>query len=105
MLERIVASVKGLLRRGTIGREVDDELRFHLEMEIQANVERGMTPVEARRVALRDLGGVTQTKEAVGDVRTTLFDSVLQDLRFAWRACRRNPAFTCMAVSVLALGI
>ena len=68
MLSRLIAYARGIARRGRIGAEVDDELAFHLQQEIDANIARGLSPAEARRVALRDLGGVTQTAEAVRDV-------------------------------------
>ena len=75
MPARLIAYVRGLARRRRIGAEVDDELRFHLEQEIEANMARGMSAAEARRTALRDFGGVTQTAEAVRDVRTIWLDS------------------------------
>lgn len=54
MLTRLTAHVRGLLRRRSIASEVDDELRFHLEQEIEAHIARGVAPAEARRLALRD---------------------------------------------------
>jgi hypothetical protein len=68
MLTRLFAYVKGLVRRNAIDAEVSEELRFHVEMETQANVERGMTPTEARQAALRELGGVTQQAMQTADV-------------------------------------
>ena len=65
MFERIATTVRGLLQRRRVAREMDDELAFHVDMEIRANVERGLSPTEARRRALRDLGGIDQTKEEV----------------------------------------
>jgi putative ABC transport system permease protein len=105
MLRQLRACVKGLLRREAIDGEVDEELRFHLEMEIQANVQQGMTPDEARRSALRDLGGVTQTREAVGDVRGIFLDSVRQDLRYGLRVLRRSPAYALGVIATLGIGI
>src|SRR5688572_24610984 len=70
MLTRLVAAARGLVRRRRAEREADDELQFHLEMEIETHIARGLSADEARRRALRDLGGVAQVKEAVRDVRT-----------------------------------
>jgi hypothetical protein len=92
MLTRLLAYGKGLLRRKTIDGEVDEELAFHVEMETRANLERGMTSAEARRIALRDFGGVPQTREAVRTVRATFLDGIWQDARFALRAFRRSRA-------------
>ena len=64
-----------------------------------------MSPAEARRVAWRDLGGLTQTREAVRDIRTIWLDSVWYDARHAVRSLRRSPVFTAVALLTLALGI
>ena len=105
MLRRFLATLKGLITRNAAHRELDEELEFHVAMETEANVRRGMSPQEARRVALRDLGGVTQTREAVADVRSTFLDSLRQDVAYGMRGFRRSPGFTCVALLVLAVGI
>jgi putative ABC transport system permease protein len=105
MLTRLIAYARGLARRRSIGAEVDDELRFHLEQEIEANVARGMSRAEARRVALCDLGGLTQTREAVRDVRTIWLDLAWRDVRHAVRALRAAPGFTGVALVILTLSI
>jgi hypothetical protein len=71
---------------------VDDELRFHLEQEIEAHMARGVSRVEARRMTLRDLGGLTQTTEAVRDVRTIWPDLLWRDVRHAVRSLPAAPA-------------
>jgi len=105
MRTRLRAYVAGLLHRNKIDSEVDEELRFHVEMETQANIERGMTPQEASRVALRDLGGVTQTREAVRDVRAVWLDAAVRDLRHAFRSLARTPWYFAAAVGVIALAM
>ena len=74
-------------------------------METDANHARGLSPDEARRVALRDLGGVMQTTEAVRAVRTPWLDTVWQDVRHGTRMLRRSPGFALMAMLVPGLGI
>ena len=105
MLARLVAYVRGIARRRRISAEVEDELRFHVEQEIEARLARGVSPVEARRMALRDLGGLTQVTQAVGDVRTIWLDLLWRDARHAVRSLRRTPSFTSVALAVLTLSI
>jgi predicted permease len=97
--------LRGLLQRRRVAWELDDELRHHVEMEIQANIQRGWSPLEARRLALRDLDGLDKTKEAVRDVRATWADSLWQDARHASRSLWRQPAVTATAVGMLGVAI
>jgi putative ABC transport system permease protein len=95
-----------LLYRDREERALDEELRFHLEMEEAANLRRGLSPTEARRQAAITLGGVERTKEAVRDARgTRLLEDLTRDVRFAFRSLGRTPGYTATAVLVLALGI
>ena len=105
MVNRFLVRLRGLLGRNRVDLEVDEELQFHLEHEIETNVARGMTAAEARRVALRDLGGVTQTREAVRDVRTIWIDSLWQDIRYAARRFRREPIVAAAAILTLSVSI
>lgn len=97
---------KGLFLKGVRERELDAELESHLQMHIDDNLRAGMSPQEARRVAVMKLGGVDQTKEAYRDRATIPFlESVIQDLRFTLRQLRKNPAFTVTATVMVTLGI
>ena len=97
---------KGLFVKDAREREIDDELESHLQLHIDDNIRAGMSPQEARRVAVMKLGGVEQTKEAYRDRATLPFiESVIQDLRFTFRQLRKNPAFTFTATAMVALGM
>jgi putative ABC transport system permease protein len=110
IVERIASQIRhrlrAIFRRGAIEQELDEEIALHLEMETQANIRRGMSPVAARRQALLTLGGVERTKETVRDVRgVRLVEDLVRDVRFAFRSFARTPGLTIAAVLVLALGI
>ena len=95
-----------LFRKARIDREIDDELRFHLEMRVEDNLRAGMAPEAARQDAVRRFGNVTSVREQARDERGAgVVDVVLGDLRQGARWLRRRPGFAVTAVVTLALGI
>ena len=100
--------------RTQIARDVDDELRFHLDMQTEALVARGMTRRAARREALRQFGDLDDTKRYCRTVdgaaeqkarRAMYLDELRQDLRYAVRGFITHPGLTATALLTLALGI
>jgi predicted permease len=86
--------------------ELDEEIRFHVEHATEAKLAAGMTPVEARRQALIEFGGVERVREQCHEQRPGWWiGTVMQDVRYAMRGFRRNPVFTVTAIATLALGI
>jgi predicted permease len=93
-------------RRHELDGGLDDEIRFHLERQIEKNLDAGMTPGDARRRALVRFGGVEQTKEITRDqFRPAVVEHIARDLRYGVRSLRRHPGFSAMAVLSLAIGI
>ncbi len=98
--------LRSLFRSHTVERDLDDELQYHIACQIEANVARGMTPAEARRAALRAMGGVEQQKEVCRDRRRVrLAEHAIRDMRYGLRLLTRSPIFTVVAILSLALGI
>ena len=87
-------------------RELDEELQFHLEQSMQRYLATGMDRAEARRQALVEFGGIENAREETHRQRPSWFlETLLQDVRYALRGFRRNPAFTLTVIATLALGI
>ena len=96
----------GLLRGNRLERELNEEIGVHLAMQEEEFRKQGMKPADARAAALREFGGVAQTKEEYRDRHgLPWLESAARDLRYGLRGLRRTPGFTLAAVLSLALGI
>ena len=93
-------------RRKQVDEELSDELRDHLDHQIQINREKGMSAEHARYAALRAMGGVTQIEQQCRDARGHSFlENAVQDLRYGFRQLFRNPGFSVLTILCLTLGI
>jgi putative ABC transport system permease protein len=98
--------IRSLSRRDALAQEMDEELRFHLEMRAQRNVDEGMKPEEARRRAGLRFGNPAMWRERMSEIDLPLLpETIWQDVRFGVRMLRRHKGFTLTGVFALGLGI
>jgi hypothetical protein len=100
------SKLKATLSRRRREEDLDDEIRFHIEMLVEENVARGMSPREARQAARREFGGMEQIKEVYRDHRGLVaIENLLQEVRHAFRLLNRYRRFAAVTALTLALGI
>jgi predicted permease len=105
-LMSFLGRISNLFSRTRLDREIESELQSHIEMRIEDNLARGMSPEHARRDALTRFGNPTVTKEhVVFTDAAVLLGSVWDDTRYAFRQLRKSPGFATTTVLTLAIGI
>lgn len=98
--------LRSLFSRSKVDQELNEELRYHLERQIEQEIAAGKTSDDARYAALRSLRNIEQRKEECRDMRGLAFiENAVQDFRYTFRQLRKNPGFACTAIFVLALGV
>lgn len=106
MLSDLRYRLRALFRRDTVETELDQELHFHFEKEVEKYMRSGLTEEEARRQARLAFGGNSQIKEDCREARGTGFiETTLQDVRYTLRQLRENPVFAAVMILTLALSI
>jgi predicted permease len=106
VLRRLASIASWILHRDRTEQQLDDEIRSFVEMSIADRIRDGVPPIEARRLALAETGGVERLKEMVrADRHGAVLDDVGRDVRYAFRFFARQPTFAAVIVGTLALAI
>ena len=106
MLRDWMLRIRALIKRTAVEKEIDDELQFHFDRQVESYIAQGLTPSEAARRARLAFGHLDHIKEEYRDaLGTRLFDDLKQDVGYGSRALLRTPGFTCVALLTLGIGI
>src|SRR5688500_15033926 len=106
MWSRLRAMLRRLVDGGAGDAELSEELRAFVEHDAASKIRSGMTPADARRAALIELGGAEQVKELVRDARAgARWDGIFRDIRYAMRSLGRAPGFSLSVIGNLSLGL
>ena len=104
--DKLRLRLRSLFFRRRVDRELETELRYHLDQLTEENLAAGMAPGEACRLAQLQMGNVTHFQEECRDMRRVNYiDDLLRDLQYAGRGLKRNPGFAALAILIMALGI
>jgi predicted permease len=103
---RLYHRIISLFRRDQLDRDLADEMAAHLDLAIEENIQAGMSSQDARRIALAHFGGTQQAKENYRDARSLpMIETLALDIRYTFRALRKDRTFAAIAILILALGI